>query len=176
MLSLARCTSSSTGPGFLALADLLAEDNHLGRKVRELGLEIRLSYAVAAATVPENTLHYLWQHETRWTRTIRGLAPYALAASALQYPLFWALLAVLSSGFESWSLLVLAFSWMVRALVGGAIEAALQPRLHEQVRPAALWLYPVRDILSVSEIVATYGIDNVVWRGHKLYANGGLRP
>jgi ceramide glucosyltransferase len=162
--------------GFQALSDLLAEDNHLGRKVRELGLEIRLSYAVAAATVPENSLHDLWQHETRWTRTIRGLAPYALAASALQYPLFWALLSVLSSGFESWSLLVLAFSWMVRALAGGAIEAALQPRLQEQVRPAALWLYPVRDILSVSEIVATYGIDNVVWRGHKLYANGGLRP
>lgn len=162
--------------GFQALADLLAEDNHLGRKVRELGLEIRLSYAVAAATVPENALHDLWQHETRWTRTIRGLAPYALAASALQYPLFWALMSVLMSGFESWSLLVLAFSWMVRALAGGAIESALQPRLHEQVRPAALWLYPVRDILSVSEIVATYGIDNVVWRGHKLYANGGLRP
>lgn len=162
--------------GFLALSDLLAEDNHLGRKVRDLGLDIRLSFAVAAATVPENTLQDLWQHETRWTRTIRGLAPYALVASALQYPLFWALLTTMMSGFESWSLLLLLFCWLARALAGGGIEATLQPRLHGLVRPAALWLYPLRDILSVSEIVATYGIDNVVWRGHKLYANGGLRP
>lgn len=162
--------------GFQSLSDLLAEDNHLGRKVRELGLDIRLSYAVAAATVPENTLHDLWQHETRWTRTIRGLAPYALVASGLQYPLFWALLSVLMSGFEGWSLFILLFCWLARALAGGAIEAMLNPRLHLPVRPAALWLYPLRDLLSVSEIVATYGIDNVVWRGHKLYANGGLRP
>ena len=162
--------------GFPALSDLLAEDNALGRKVCELGLSIRLSFAVAAATVPEKSLHDLWQHETRWTRTIRGLAPYALVASALQYPLFWALLSGMISGFESWSLLLLLFSWLVRAMAGGGIEAALQPRLHGLVRPAALWLYPLRDILSVSEIVATYGMDNVVWRGHKLYANGGLRP
>lgn len=162
--------------GLHSLSDLLAEDNHLGRKVRELGLDIRLSFAVAAATVPENALHELWQHETRWTRTIRGLAPYALAASALQYPLFWALLSVMTSGFEEWSLFVLLFCWLARALAGSSIEAALNPRLHRTVRPTALWLYPVRDLLSVSEIVATYGIDNVVWRGHKLYANGGLRP
>lgn len=162
--------------GLQSLSDLLAEDNHLGRKVRELGLDIRLSFAVAAATVPENALQELWQHETRWTRTIRGLAPYALAASALQYPLFWALMSVMMSGFEEWSLFVLLFCWLARALAGSSIEAALNPRLHRRVRPTALWLYPVRDLLSVSEIVATYGIDNVVWRGHKLYANGGLRP
>jgi len=162
--------------GLIVLSDLLAEDNHLGRKVRELGLDIRLSFAVAAATVPEKTVQDLWQHETRWTRTIRGLAPYALAASALQYPLFWALLTVMMSGFESWSLLLLLCCWAARAMAGGGIEMALQPRLHRLVRPAALWLYPLRDLLSVSEIVATYGIDNVIWRGHKLYANGGLRP
>jgi ceramide glucosyltransferase len=162
--------------GLTALSDLLAEDNALGRKVRDLGLDIRLSFAVAAATVPEKTLHDLWQHETRWTRTIRGLAPYALAASALQYPLFWALLALVTSGVESWSLLTVAFCWLVRALAGGGIEAALRPRLHGLVRRTALWLYPIRDLLSVSEIIATYSIDNVIWRGQKLYANGGLRP
>jgi ceramide glucosyltransferase len=162
--------------GFQALSDLLAEDNHLGRKVRELGLEIRLSYAVAAATVPENTLHDLWQHETRWTRTIRGLAPWALAASALQYPLFWALLSVLFSGAEGWAAGLFLVCWLARALAASGIEARLQPRVRGMLKPAPLWAYPLRDMLSVAEIIATYGIDNVVWRGHKIYANGGLRP
>src|SRR5579859_2159414 len=168
-------TLARTG-GLNSLSDLLAEDNALGRKVVELGLDIRLSYAVAAATVPENTLHQLWQHETRWTRTIRGLAPYALAASTLQYPLFWSLLSVVMPGSENWSLFILLFCWLTRALAAGGIEALLRPRMRGLLQPAPLWAYPLRDVLSVTEIVATYGIDNVVWRGHKIYANGGLRP
>ena len=168
-------TLARTG-GFAALSDLLAEDNALGRKVRDLGLDIGLSYVVAAATVPEATLQDLWLHETRWTRTIRGLAPYALAASVLQYPLFWALMAVLLSGGGGWALLTLVFCWLAKALAAGGVEAALRPRLRAPLPPAPLWVYPLRDLLSVTEIVATYGIDNVVWRGHKIYANGGLRP
>jgi ceramide glucosyltransferase len=162
--------------GFEALADLLAEDNALGRKVLDLGLDIRLSHAVAAATVPENTMQDLWRHETRWTRTIRGLAPYALAASTLQYPLFWALLAVLCSGADGWSALLFLFCWLARVVAAGGIEALLRPRMRGLMPPAPVWIYPLRDVLSVTEIVATYGIDNVVWRGHKIYANGGLRP
>jgi ceramide glucosyltransferase len=168
-------TLARTG-GLEALSDLLAEDNALGRKVLELDLDIRLSYAVAAATVPENTLQDLWQHETRWTRTIRGLAPYALAASTLQYPLFWALLAVLCSGATGWAVILFLLCWLARALAAGGIEALLRPRMRGLLQPAPLWAYPLRDVLSVTEIVATYGIDNVVWRGHKIYANGGLRP
>jgi len=168
-------TLARTG-GLGSLSDLLAEDNALGRKVVELGLDIRLSYAVAAATVPENTLHQLWQHETRWTRTIRGLAPYALAASTLQYPLFWALLAMLFTGGEGWALSLVLLCWLARALTSGGVEALLRPRMRGLLHPAPLWAYPLRDVLSVTEIVATYGIDNVVWRGHKIVANGGLRP
>jgi ceramide glucosyltransferase len=168
-------TLERTG-GFGSLSDLLAEDNALGRKVLALDLDIRLSFAVAAATVPESTLQDLWRHETRWTRTIRGLAPYALAASTLQYPLFWSLLAVLCSGATDWTVFLFLFCWLARALVAGAIEALLRPRMRGLLQPAPLWTFPLRDVLSVTEIVATYGIDNVVWRGHKIYANGGLRP
>ncbi len=168
-------TLARTG-GLNSLSDLLAEDNALGRKVVELGLDIRLSYAVAAATVPENTLHQLWQHETRWTRTIRGLAPYALAASTLQYPLFWSLLAMLFTGAEGWTLFLFLLCWLARALTAGGVESLLRPRMRGLLYPSPLWAYPLRDVLSVTEIVATYGIDNVVWRGHKIVANGGLRP
>ena len=122
--------------GFAALSELLAEDNALGRKVLDLGLDIRLSYAVAAATVPENTMQRLWQHETRWTRTIRGLAPYALAASTLQYPLFWAVLSVLWSEASEWSLFLLLGCWLFRALAAAGIEAALRPHLKAPLPPA----------------------------------------
>ncbi|KAH8884145.1 putative glucosyltransferase [Thozetella sp. PMI_491] len=164
--------------GLAPLFNVLAEDNMMGRGVLKLGLDIRLSHAVTAATVPEDSLRSLWQHEIRWTRTIRGLVPYNLAASTLQYPLFWALLAVLGSGASGWSVILFLLCWLVRALVAGRIEAALRLRSHLRglMQPAPLWAFPIRDLLSVIEIVASYGIENVVWRGHILYANGGSRP
>jgi hypothetical protein len=35
-----------------------------------------------------------------------------------------------------------------------------------------VWLLPLRDLLSVVEIGASYWINEVVWRGHMLAAKG----
>src|SRR5208283_185030 len=59
---LLQTTLERTG-GLRALAHLLAEDNVLGQRVRELGLSIGLADTVPAATVPEESFRALWQHE-----------------------------------------------------------------------------------------------------------------
>ena len=56
--------------GLGALVHLLAEDNVMGQRVRDLGLSVRLADTVVAATVPESSLRALWDHEVRWMRTI----------------------------------------------------------------------------------------------------------
>ena len=90
--------------GFAALVNHLADDNVLGRLVQGLGLRVALADTVPATTVPETTLGALWRHELRWARTIRALVPVQFAASVLQYPLVWAVLAVLLAGGAPWSL------------------------------------------------------------------------
>ena len=85
--------------GFAALVNHLADDNVLGRLVQRLGLTVGLADTVPATTVGEATFRALWRHELRWARTIRALVPAQFAASALQYPLVWALLAALVTGF-----------------------------------------------------------------------------
>ncbi len=162
--------------GFPALVELLAEDNVLGQRVRDLGLSVCLADTVVAATVPEASFQALWQHETRWTRTIRITAPYALAASSLQYPLFWAALAFMSSGGAAWSITLFLLAWLVRAVTTGGIDDALRSRLGPLMRATPIWILPLRDVLSVVEIVASYWIEEVMWRGHKIWANSGSRP
>src|SRR5277367_6426415 len=101
-MALRRDTLARIG-GLRALVDHLADDNALGRLVQGLGLKVRLAHTIPATTVPETTL--------------RALAPAPFAASVLQYPLAWALLACVLSGGAIWSLVLFLATWLVRAVL-----------------------------------------------------------
>jgi ceramide glucosyltransferase len=159
--------------GLRALADHLADDNVLGRLVREQGLEVALAGTVPATTVPEETMRALWSHELRWARTIRALVPLAFAASSVQYPLAWAALLLALSGGAGWAVAAFALAWAVRALAARGVDGALRPRLGGLAFPAPLWLLPLRDLISVAILVASYTGRRVAWRGHAMEADDG---
>ncbi len=115
----------------------------------------------------------LWQHEIRWARTNRALAPLAFAASSIQFPMFWAILAVTLSGGATWSVILAACAWMARAASALAIDRSLRRRHWFRAAVTRVWLLPCRDLLSVAEIVASYLSDRVVWRGHAMLADAG---
>jgi ceramide glucosyltransferase len=169
---LRRETLEQTG-GLGALVHFLAEDNLLGQRVRSLGLKVGLADTVTVATVPESSFLALWLHELRWTRTIRAVAPLSLAASTIQYPLFWASITAVLSGGALWSVALFVAGWTVRALSAREIDRALRHRTGQSLAGVPLWLLPLRDMLSVAEVGTSYWIDDVVWRGHRLDANGG---
>jgi len=70
--------------------------------VRARGLRISLAQTVPATAVAETALPELFRHELPWARTLRSVAPPGYTLPVLEYPLFWAALAVLLSGF-AWS-------------------------------------------------------------------------
>jgi ceramide glucosyltransferase len=153
--------------GFAALVNHLADDNVLGRLVQGLGLRVALADTIPATTVAETSLGALWRHELRWARTIRALEPVAFAASVLQYPLVWALLSVLVSGGALWSLAWFVVAWGVRAVIARGIDRALG-----LANPTPLWLLPLRELMSVAVMVASYAGRRVDWRGHTMQAEG----
>ena len=165
-MMLRRATLERIG-GFPALVDHLADDNVLGRLVQGLGLTVALADTVPATTVPEATLRALWRHELRWARTIRALVPAQFAASVLQYPLVWAALAVLLSGGAPWTLAWFAAAWAARAWTGRGIDQAL-----DLAKRTPLWLLPLRELMSVAVMLASYAGRQVDWRGHTLQAEG----
>ncbi|MGH9205623.1 MAG: bacteriohopanetetrol glucosamine biosynthesis glycosyltransferase HpnI, partial [Acidimicrobiales bacterium] len=115
-MALRRETLEQVG-GLGALVGHLADDNVLGQKIRQLGLAIRLADTVPVVTVQDRSFSTLWLHELRWARTIGALAPIAFSASVLQFPLFWALLAVVLSGGALWAIGCFAAAWIIRAAV-----------------------------------------------------------
>jgi ceramide glucosyltransferase len=167
-MALSRDTLNRVG-GLPALADQLADDNILGQKVRDLGLSVRLANTLPSVTVQENSLRALWLHELRWARTIASVAPISLAGCVVQYPLFWALAAVTISAGAPWALATLALAWTGRALLVRAIEHYLDRRRTRPVPRTPVWILPLRDLLSIAEIAASFCGDTVVWRGRTLH-------
>ena len=162
--------------GLRGLVDHLADDNVLGRRILGLGLQVGLADTVPLTTVPEDNYAALFRHELRWARTIRALEPAGFAASAMQYPLAWAMLTVLLSGGELWSGGLLAVAWLLRAAAAIRVDRALATQWKGQDSAALafrcpVWLLPSRDLLSVAVMVASYGGRQVDWRGYGLHAD-----
>ena len=169
--------------GFPALVDHLADDNVLGRRIAAIGLRVVLAQTLTLTTVPETTMRSLFQHELRWARTIRALEPAGFAASVLQYPLAWALLAILLSGGALWSIGLFLVAWVLRSVAALGVDTALaalwtrdtpehrDDRVTALAFSAPVWLLPARDVLSVVIMLVSYGGRRVVWRGHDLHAD-----
>jgi ceramide glucosyltransferase len=153
--------------GLHALVDHLADDNVLGRLVQQLGLKVALAATIPATTVPEITLGALWRHELRWARTIRALVPVGFAASILQYPLAWGALTVLLAGGAPWSTAWFALAWGLQALLVRVTDKVLA-----LANRTPLWLLPLRELMSVAVMAASYAGRRVDWRGHILEAEG----
>ena len=174
-MALTRQTLGQIG-GFASLVDHLADDNVLGRLVQRLGLKVVLADTVPSTTVPEATVRALWRHELRWARTIRALEPAQFAASVLQYPIAWAALTVLLADGAIWSLGWFAATWVLRGLAVLATDRALFPEPSRVGSGLAtrspLWLLPVRELMSVGVMIASYAGRRVDWRGHTMQAEG----
>lgn len=163
-MALGAATLAQIG-GLRALADHLADDNELGRLVRAQGLHVALAAAVPATTVAESSLGGLWQHELRWARTIRALVPAAFAASAIQYPIAWALAAWAVSGGAAWAAWLFGLAWAVRAAAAQGIDRALR---HGGTRAPLAWL-PLRDMLALAVVATAFLGQRVTWRGQVLH-------
>ena len=169
-MALTRDTLRAVG-GLAAIVHHLADDHVRGRLVKVRGLRVALAPTVPATTVPESGLGALYRHELRWSRTILSLVPSGFAASAVQYPLLWAMLAAALSGGADWAMALLLLTWAARAVVGGSIDRLLGLARGGLAGRVPIWLLPLRDIMSVAVVLASYAGDKVEWRGQVLRAS-----
>jgi ceramide glucosyltransferase len=166
-----RCETLDRIGGLAALRDNLADDQFLGRLVRRLGLSVQLAPCVVGTTVPEASISALFRHELRWARTVQALEPLGFALSVIQYPLFWAVLAAALSGLAPWALALLLAAWAARAGCATGIDKELGMAESALATRASIWLLPLRDIMSVLVILASYGGDRVEWRGQTMHTD-----
>lgn len=155
--------------GFEALRDTLADDFWLGELTRRQGLRTVVSDLVVGTQIGESGLRPLWEHELRWLRTIRVIAP---AGFTMLWVCFTTPVALL--GFA------VAPTRATLALMLAAIAARLLLHIVQRRRVPerlpwhdALSVLP-RDLLSLCEWAAALAGHRVTWRGHVLDARDDL--
>jgi ceramide glucosyltransferase len=155
--------------GLAALADHLSDDAELGRLVRAAGMAVVFAPDTVETLVNDPGHRDLFDHELRWSRTVRGLDPLGFFASLVSHPGPLALLLLLRPG----PLAAIgiagptALRWLVVLLVEKRFGRA--PGLRRP-GPIGLWL---RDCYCFAVWAAAAVVGRVGWRGQRLAVHSG---
>src|SRR5262249_32270450 len=159
--------------GLEAVADYLADDYELGRRITEAGLQVQLADCIVEHYLSDSSVPAFFEHQLRWARTIRSSRPAGYAGLILTYPIPWSLLSLVVSGGATWAWFLLSTALVLRFAVLWAYERVVfrdkQGKRHWQ-------LLPLRDCIAVLIWAACYMGRQVVWRGKKFdVATGKMR-
>jgi ceramide glucosyltransferase len=156
--------------GFLAIVDYLADDYELGRRIADLGKDVRLSDVVVETHVPAYRLSGYLEHQMRWARGVRDARFGGYIGLASTFGLAWALALVLATKAAVWSWGVLGAVSLLRIAMALAVgKAGLQDRTVVRT----LWLIPLRDLIAVGVWVVSFFGHAVVWRGDRFKLKNG---
>jgi ceramide glucosyltransferase len=148
--------------GFEAFLDYLADDYELGRRIAASGKRVELSAAIVATFLPAYTLRQFWQHQLRWSRTIRDARPWGYLGLVLTFGLPWSLTTLIASRGATWAWALFAVTFGARLLVGfGTAITALQER--QALRN--IFLLPLRDVIAPFVWAAGLVGNRIHWRG-----------
>jgi ceramide glucosyltransferase len=156
-MALRRDTLERIG-GFAAVADDLADDFALGAAVRRDGGRIELSRHLVDNIIVEPTLAALFQHELRWARTIRLVAPAGFLGSIVTQPVALAGLACCLGALPLAAPGMLVLALLCRVAAVREVDRSLG------LPPSPLHLLPLRDLLSFGVFVASFFARRVAWR------------
>jgi ceramide glucosyltransferase len=148
--------------GYEALANLLADDYELGKRVHQAGGKVLFCREPVWTMYPAQGAKGFWEHQVRWARTVRLCRPASYFGLLFTHGLPWALLAAavaptawIAAGYL---LAYAALRFMMAGVVGiwGVGDAVLRRRL---------WLVPVRDLLNFAVWLAGFASNRVTWGG-----------
>jgi len=155
--------------GFARIRNELADDHRLGDAVRDHGFATVLSPYIVENHVTEPSFASLWQHELRWARTVRAMAPYGFAGSVVTHTVVLTALAVAASGLSELAWWFVLVSLLLRWLTAGIIARSLA------LPTGGLWLLPLRDVLSFVVFLGSFCGRSVLWRDQLFRVEPGGR-
>lgn len=150
--------------GFRAIADYLADDYQLGRRLWEKGHRIVLSGYVMEDVAGRMSVRDYLVHQLRWARTYRASRPKGYLGYGITHVFTWALL------FLAFRPGALSFSALCLALLLRALTALAINRKFIRARGWLKWIFllPVKDVIGFGIWALSFAGGKVAWRG-KLY-------
>lgn len=156
--------------GFASLVDELADDYELGARLSAAGYRVELIAEVVETSVPAYSLRGFCEHQLRWSRGVRDSRKAGSLGLGVTYMVPWALMAVVASAGELWSVSLLSLALLVRYAVALTVGVGV---LNDVQVLRFAWLLPLRDCFALFFWVWSYASDEVVWRGQRFRLKDG---
>jgi ceramide glucosyltransferase len=148
--------------GFEVLLDYLADDYELGRRIAATGKQVELSVAIVTTFLPAYTLQQFFQHQLRWSRTIRDARRWGYLGLIFTFGVPWALLTLVTARGAAWAWMLLTLTFATRLAVG--IMTAVDVLHDSEIFPNVL-LLPLRDLTAPFVWAAGFMGNRIHWRG-----------
>jgi ceramide glucosyltransferase len=148
--------------GFEALLDYLADDYEIGRRIAACGKRVELSAGTVTTFLPAYTLRQFFQHQLRWSRTIRDARRWGYAGLLFTFGLPWALMTLLAARGAAWAWLLFGLTLAARLAIG--LVAAIVV-LDDRQPLRNIFLLPLRDLTAPFVWAASFMGNRVHWRG-----------
>jgi ceramide glucosyltransferase len=162
-----RAADLESAGGFAAIADYLADDYQLAKRITASGKRALLSSYVVETSLGDSTWRGMWLHQLRWARTIRTSKGVGYAGLFITHAGIWMLLAVaLHAPVPA---ICLAALRLPSALLTSGVV------LRSRLAAALAWLSPVWDIFAFCIWIASYFGRTVRWRDRVLRIDGDGR-
>lgn len=146
--------------GFAAVAEYLADDYQLAKRITSLDKRVLLSTYVVETSVNDSSWRGVWQHQLRWARTIRASKGVSYAGLPITHAGVWVLIATACGALVPAAILLVAR--IASALMTGCFV------LRSSVATGFCWLAPVWDLYAFAVWVASYVSRRVRWRDRTL--------
>ncbi len=160
-LALRRSDLDAIG-GFEVLLDYLADDYELGRRIAALGKRVELSEVVVETFLPPYSIRQFFEHQLRWSRTIRDARRWGYVGVSLTFGLAWALLTLALTEGSTWAWAVAALTLAARVAVATICAGAV---LNDKGSLRDLYLLPLRDLIAPVVWALGFAGNRISWRG-----------
>ncbi len=146
--------------GFAAIADYIADDYQLAKRITASGKRAVLSTYAVETSLGDATWGGIWRHQLRWARTIRASKGLGFAGLPITHAGVWAAIAFALGAWPAGVVLVglrILSAFLAAAFVLASTQATV-----------VCWLAPVWDLYSFAVWAASYAGRKVRWRDRLL--------
>jgi ceramide glucosyltransferase len=156
--------------GFAAIANYLADDYQLGRRIAQLGYRIEFAPVVVETDLGAEGWAKTWRHQLRWSRTIRVSRPSGYYGYVVTHATLWSLVALAA---HQWPAAAVAMT--ARMVAGVSIGSGI---LGDRKVLRDCWMIPLRDLFGFAVWAGGIFGDTVHWRDRelKLRPDGRIDP
>jgi len=136
----------------------------LGKRISELGKQVRVSDVVVDTFLPSYDRKGFFEHQLRWARGVRDARPRGYLGLIFTFGWQWAMLALMASGGPIWAWKSVGLALLLRIVVALMVGLGV---LEDRQALLLLPLVPLRDAIAVGVWIASFLSNEVTWRGDR---------